>query len=108
MKNIKTFETINRFNIDQAIKFIVKPWISKLLLKKPVIHYESRLIYIRIYNGMNSSIIDYFVQFFDNLKKYDLKWDLRYSSECFEIVIDYSNIDKEKLNIEMSANKYNL
>lgn len=108
MKNIKTFEN-NRFNIDAAIKFIVKPWVSKLKLNRPVCFYENKKIYLRMNREIDSDTFEDFSNFFEVLKKYNLPWIFRNSSESqYEIVIVYSNIDKKLLNIEMSANKYNL
>jgi len=108
MKNIKTFEN-NKFDIDAAIKYIVKPWISILKLNRPVSFYQDKKIYLRMNRELDSDSFEDFSNFFEVLKKYNLSWIFRTSSESqYELVLVYTEINKKLLNIELSANKYNL
>jgi len=106
MKKIKTFENIT-FDINLAINFIIDPWRDKLNIDDIIIHYETKLIYFDIYENINDETIDDFDIFFKTLNKYNLKWKFtNKTSSSFRI--DYENINKKLLNLEITANKYNI
>ena len=109
MRNIKTYEDANKFNIDKAIKFIIKPWVGKLRLNTPVCYYQDKKIFIRLNRELDSSSFDDFSDFFGVLKKYNLPWLFHESSSTqSEFLILHKEIDKKLLMIEMSAEKFNL
>ncbi len=102
MKHLKLYEYAS-FEIANALELIFDS--DKLRLDHMEVHTATKTIYMKIYRRLSSDSVDDYIEFFNILKKYNLKWKLE---DLKSIVIDYSKVNMKELRVFLDANKYNI
>lgn len=108
MRIRKVYEIYN-FNFDtydlgRRIELVFQPWRSSLILDEFIINDKLHHIYLKVYAQINSETIDDFNSFFSILKILNLKWNLNDRN----MVINFSNVDEDQIEMYLDSNKYNL
>ena len=105
MKIRKVYEKLdNIYELGKRIEIICQPWRKSLKLDEFIINDDLYHIYLKVYKQIDSETIDDFDSFFAMLKILNLKWNLNDRG----MVINFSNVDEEQIEIYLDANKYNL
>jgi len=104
-KNIKEQLINYPFVIDEQINFIIEPWKEILRIRSVVTHYETKLTYMNIYENINDKTFKDFSNFFKTLNKFDLYFKF---IDIDSFRIDYANMNKRKLKLEMDKEKFNI
>ena len=104
MKYLKTYENENIYVIGEKLEQICRTFKEKLNLDEFIIYENHSSLYFRSYNEMNDFTFEDFSKLFGILTQLGCKW--KYKER--QIIVYFTNVKEEDLDLYLSANKYNL